>query len=41
MKKSKRYIANAEKVEKIIKEHGRLVFKARAIQKLAEIEQIK
>ena len=30
-----------ERLEKIIKEHGRLVFKARAIQKLAEIEQVK
>ena len=33
--------AIGERLEKIIKEHGRLVFKARAIQKLAEIEQIK
>lgn len=33
--------AIGERLEKIIKEHGRLVFKARAIQKLAEIEQVK
>lgn len=32
--------AVGERLEKIIKEHGRLVFKARAIQKLAEIEQV-
>lgn len=33
--------AMGERLEKIIKEHGRLVFKARAIQKMAEIEQTK
>ena len=32
---------NARRLEKLIREHGRLVFKARAIQKLAEIEQVK
>lgn len=33
--------AIGERLEKLIKEHGRLVLKARAIQKLAEIEQVK